>query len=228
MSPPATARVASQLGRACGELIRQYPIVDWWPSRSRFEVMVGAVLVQNTRWVNVAAAIRALRARRCLTPQAIQALPAGQLQTLIRPAGCQRIKARRLRSMATRIVQLGNVRSMACLDSEALRLALLSVHGVGPETADVILCFAFDRPVFIADQYARRWLERMGFVSVREAKNYASCQRRVNELLEGAPVRYQELHAGIVLHGQARCGRSPQCSLCFLNKSCKKIYKTMI
>lgn len=221
MSRPAASHVANQFPLVCRKLIRNYPVDRWWPARSRFEVMVGAILVQNTRWANVAAAIKTLRVSRCLTPQAIQALPSGQLQILIRSAGCQSVKARRLRSLALRIDQLGNVRRMASLDTEALRDALLAVHGVGAETADAILCFAFDRPVFVADQYARRWLERMGFVSVSESKNYAQCQRRVSALCDGVQVHHQDLHASLVLHGQALCGRSPQCSECFLKESCK-------
>lgn len=221
MSPPAALSVASELASACGQLVREYPVAKWWPARSRFEVMVGAILVQNTRWTNVAAAIRVLRARRCMTPQAMQALHVEQLQEFIRSAGCQSIKARRLRSLALRIGQLGNLRSMATMNTDALRQALLSVHGVGAETADAILCFAFDRPVFIADQYARRWLERMGFVSGREVKNYAQCQRRVDALLDGVRVDYRALHAGIVLHGQGVCRRSPRCAECCLKKLCQ-------
>jgi endonuclease-3 related protein len=221
MSSAAGLRVAREFAAACRALVREYPVAKWWPARSRFEVMVGAILVQNTRWTNVAAAIRVLRARRCMTPQAIQALHGGQLQEFIRSAGCQSIKARRLRSLALQIGQLGDLRGMASMDTDALRDALLAVHGVGAETADAILCFAFDRPVFIADQYARRWLERMGFVSGRAAQNYAQCQGRVRVLLDGVRVDYRDLHAGIVLHGQGVCGRAPRCAECCINNLCK-------
>jgi len=221
MNSTATATAGDPLVAICRKLVRQYPVEQWWPARSRFEVMVGAILVQNTRWLNVAAAIKALRRHHCLTPHAIQALSLGQLQALIRSAGCQSVKARRLHSLAARVNQYGHVRVMAAMSTEALRAALLSVHGVGPETADAILCFAFNRPVFVADQYARRWLQRMGFVNVKESKNYAACQRRVNTLLDDARIRHRDLHAGIVLHGQALCGRSPACSKCFLRLTCK-------
>jgi endonuclease-3 related protein len=226
MSTRAQVSGADSLASTCRKLVRKYPVDQWWPARGRFEVMVGAILVQNTRWVNAAAAIRALRDHRCLTPRSILALPDGQLQALIRSAGCQSVKARRLLSLARHVDQLGNVQVMAAMDTETLRAALLSVHGVGAETADAILCFAFDRPVFIADQYARRWLRRLGFVSLKESTHYAACQSRVNTLLNGAPVRYREVHAGIVLHGQALCGRSPDCPECFLKKLCNYPNKT--
>ena len=227
MSARAAVPGAISLAATCRKLVRKYPVDQWWPARGRFEVMVGAILVQNTRWVNAAAAIRVLRNHRCLTPRSILALPDGQLQTLIRSAGCQSVKARRLLSLARHVDQLGNVQSMAAMDTEALRAALLSVHGVGAETADAILCFAFDRPVFIADQYARRWLQRLGFVSIKESNNYAASQNRANTLLDGAPVRYRDVHAGIVLHGQALCGRSPDCLKCFLKKICNYPNKTI-
>lgn len=226
MNSNAAVSAVEPLAEICREIIQQYPVRQWWPARSRFEVMVGAILVQNTRWVNVAAAIRNLRKHRCLTPQAIQAAPVAELQTMIRSAGCQSVKAPRLKSLAARIDQLGSVRRMASLDTPALRDALLSVHGIGAETADAILCFAFERPVFIADLYARRWLQRVGIVSIRESKNYTSCQRRVNALLNGVRIHYRDLHAGIVLHGQALCRRRPECPPCFLKKSCKYTNKT--
>ena len=206
-------------------LIREYPVEQWWPASSPFEVMVGAILVQNTRWRNVTAAIETLGAGGCLTAQAIHALSTDSLQTLIRSAGCQSVKARRLKALAARVHQLGDVSGMASMETAALREGLLSVKGIGAETADAILCFAFDRPLFIADLYARRWLQRMGFVSVKESQNYTATQRRVNKLLLGKRFSHRDLHAGIVLHGQAFCGRSPQCSECFLKKSCKNYIK---
>ena len=227
MSSQSAAPAAKEFRLVCRKLVREYPVDTWWPARSRFEVMVGAILVQNTRWANVDAAIKVLRAHRCLTPQAIQALPVGQLQTLVRSAGCQGVKARRLRALATRVTQPGGLRNMAAMDTDSLRVTLLSIHGVGAETADAILCFAFNRPVFVADLYARRWLERMGFVSVSESKNYAHCQRRAIALLDNAPVSYQDLHAGIVLHSQALCRQAPRCPECFLKNRCKYLYKTI-
>ena len=222
----ATREFGRTLYSVCDALMQNYAVDRWWPARSRFEVMVGAILVQNTRWANVDAAIKVLRARQCLTPQAVQALPVERLQVMVRSAGCQSVKARRLRSLALAIDEFGGLRRMACTDTEPLRAMLLSVHGIGPETADAILCFAFDRPVFVADQYARRWLQRMGFISARASKNYTHSQRSVNALLNGAGVSQQALHAGIVLHGQARCGQSPQCLDCFLSSVCKYPYKT--
>lgn len=212
---------AARLRAACHALVRKYPVEGWWPARGRYEIMVGAVLVQNTRWSNVGGVIKALRASGCLEPRAMLALPEQQLRRLIRSAGCQSVKARRLRSLARVVEESGGLRGLSRLETARLRAVLLSIHGVGPETADAISCFAFDRPVFVADLYARRWLQRMGFVSSAQARNYAESQRRVNTLLIGVAIESQALHAGIVLHGQAVCGRVPNCLECFLKMFCK-------
>lgn len=226
MSARAGTHQARAFRSACRKLVRQYPVRNWWPARSRFEVMVGAVLVHNTRWANVAGAIEALRAEKCLSPRAVRSLPEKRLQGLVRPAGCQSIKTRRLRALAHAVSEAGGLRVMARMNTARLREELLAVHGVGAETADAILCFAFERPVFIADQYARRWLERMGYISAGTAKNYATTAQCVDSWLEGGVVDQQNLHAGIVLHGQAVCGRSPRCPDCILRSECEYLYKT--
>jgi len=211
---------ARRLEASCRDLIGRYDVADWWPARSRFEVLVGAVLVQNTRWPNVSAAIRELRRTGYLAARRLRVIDAALLQELIRPAGCQRVKARRLIHLATWIDAAGGLNALEGLSTPELRSGLLGVHGIGNETADAILGFGFQRRVFIADRYARTWLMRMGLVPDAEPRNYESCRGTVESALIGSTLCLNDLHAAIVLHGQAHCGRRPRCPGCPLTASC--------
>jgi len=207
------------LKSACRTLIGHYTADKWWPARSRFEVMVGAVLVQNTRWSNASLAIKRLKNARCLNPQAMDGCTLPRLESLIHSAGCQRVKSIRLASLVRWLISTGGVRRVAMIETSELRSQLMAVNGIGPETADVILCFAFARPVFIADQYARRWLLRMGLTTSDKMMTYESCREHL-ECLNWSGEACQKLHAAIVLHGQAVCGRVPDCGQCALKGQC--------
>lgn len=221
MQPAGAAADAERLARASRRLLEHYPAENWWPSRSRFEVMVGAVLVQNTRWANVHRAIASLRAQRLLRPEALAAAGLSQLSEVIKPAGCQSVKAVRLAHLATGVVQAGGMRGLARQSSHALRALLRGWHGVGEETADAILLYGFSRPVFIADNYARRWLVRMGvFDAGSGVAAYARCRHYVEGHLGWNTGGYQALHAAIVLHGQQHCARQARCEGCTLNEYC--------
>ena len=214
------APAALTLPVASRRLIGMYEVRGWWPARSCFEVMVGAVLVQNTRWPNVAAALRSLRAAGCLSPGKISTLESADLSTLIRPAGCQTVKARRLQALCDWLTHAGGLRTLARLDDDALRSALLSVHGIGYETADAILCFGFDRPRFVADKYARQWIGRMGLAVADEVAGYERCRTYVERELRRSRIDLAHLHAAIVLHAQAVCRKQPHCSACTLRQDC--------
>jgi len=220
VSRPAGSGHAALLIAACRRLIDTYDVDGWWPARTRFEVMVGAVLVQNTRWANVAAAIRALRGAGVLHPRGIATAESADLAALIRPAGCQSVKVRRLQALATWAGEVGNLRRLAAIDTVPLRRALLGVHGIGYETADAILCYAFDRQRFIADKYARTWLGRMGCVPPSVLRSYEACRRHVEAELQHQRVDLPALHAAIVLHGQAVCRPRPACTHCGLRDAC--------
>lgn len=213
MSDPA-------LRNGCRRLLGMYDVRGWWPARSRFEIMVGAVLVQNTRWDNVSAAIRNLRRHGCMNAAGIATRPAPELAALIRPAGCQSVKVRRLQALAEWVTLGGGLRKLAALDTDVLRRGLLAVHGVGPETADAILCFAFGRRRFVADAYARRWLERMGFPVRAPISAYEDCRSYVEAGLSRSRIHFGDLHAAIVLHGQETCAVEPCCSRCRLQRDC--------
>lgn len=198
-----------------------YDVDGWWPARTRFEVMVGAVLVQNTRWVNVAAAIGALRRERCLNSQTISTLKPAQLARLIRPAGCQTVKARRLQALSAWVERAGGLRRLSAIDTDQLRSELLGVHGIGHETADAILCFAFDRPRFVADKYARNWIGRMGLAVPRQLGGYEACRKFVEGGLIRSTVKLRDLHAAIVMHAQSICTARPACDDCRLRVTCQ-------
>jgi len=213
---------ADRLARASRTLLARYATANWWPSRSRFEVMVGAVLVQNTRWANVHRAIVALRAKGLLQPGPMTAASVRYLTEVIRPAGCQTVKAVRLSHLAHGVAEAGGMRQLGRLPTPALRGRLQGWHGVGEETADAILLFGFSRPVFIADAYARRWLARMGlFAAGSAASAYRRCRHHVEGLLRWSTADYQALHAAIVMHGQQHCATRVRCNACCSAEQCR-------
>ena len=191
---------------------------SWWPGDTRFEIMVGAVLTQNTAWSNVEKAIANLRAAQALTPQAIVAAPHRQLAAWLRPSGYFNIKARRLRALCEWLMQQGGVRRLARQPTDKLRHALLSVHGIGPETADDILLYAFARPVFVIDAYTRRIFARLGLVEGRE--DYEELRQLFESRLDSDVSLFNEYHALIVAHGKDICRPRPRCMHCRLRTLC--------
>jgi endonuclease-3 related protein len=153
----------------------------WWPARTRFEVIVGAYLTQNTSWSNVEIALRRLRKARRLNLAGIRAIPRDKLQALIRPAGYFRQKADRLKTFVAFVDQRygGSLRRMLAQPTQKLRQELLSLNGVGPETADSILLYAGQHPVFVVDAYTRRILERHGIAAANT--NYEELRELVEQ-----------------------------------------------
>jgi endonuclease-3 related protein len=191
----------------------------WWPAETPFEVMVGAVLTQNTAWQNVERALKRLRARLPLQADALLALPESELADAIRPAGYFNVKAKRLRAFCTALIDAGGESALAALDTTALRRLLLDIHGVGPETADDILLYAFHRPVFVVDAYTRRLFERLGWLT--GAEGYEAVRLEFEQALGPDLALFKELHALIVRHGKATCrARKPCCDRCCLAEIC--------
>jgi len=180
--------------------------------------MVGAVLTQNTAWANVERAIANLRQQRALDATAILAAPVGQLADWLRPSGYFNVKAVRLQHLCRWYLEAGGHAALRGLSTPVLRQALLDVHGVGPETADDILLYAFDRPVFVIDAYTRRLFARLGLCSGDEP------YEELRAMLEGALLPdvalYNEYHALIVRHAKAVCRVRALCIDCVLNSSC--------
>ncbi len=201
-------------------LLTAYGPQHWWPARTRFEVMIGAVLTQNTAWTNVEQAMAQLRAAVPLTASDLLALPPDRLEQLIRPSGYFRLKTRRLRSLCQWFVAAGEFSALDRLPTTELRPKLLAVHGVGHETADSILLYAFERPVMVVDAYTRRIFSRLGEVSPRIA--YEPLREWLEAQLgeERRVARYNELHALLVRHAVVSCRARPRCESCVLRQNC--------
>ncbi|HYW04670.1 MAG TPA: endonuclease [Gammaproteobacteria bacterium] len=200
-------------------LTRAYGRQHWWPARTRFEVLVGAVLVQNTAWSNVERAIAVLRRRDLLAPGVLDACPEADLAAAIRPAGTFRVKARRLKALCRWFLEHGGFAGLERMAPEPLRRSLLEVHGVGRETADAILVYALGQPRFVVDAYARRLFARLGLISA--SRGYEEIRRGVEARPWRQPLHdLGELHALIVEHGKRTCRPRPHCRQCCLRDLC--------
>jgi endonuclease-3 related protein len=199
-------------------LLGAYGPQHWWPGETRIEIMVGAVLTQNTAWRNVERAIDRLKAAAVLETRAIAGLPPEELADLIRPAGYFNVKARRLQSLCNFLLESGGIAALERLSTDVLRSRLLAVHGVGPETADDILLYAFERPVFVVDAYTRRLGGRLGLLAGGEGYEEI---RHSFETAIGLDTRtFNELHALIVHHAKYFCRKRPLCEECCLADHC--------
>ena len=190
----------------------------WWPGRTAFEIIVGAILTQNTSWSNVETAIRNLRREKLLTPRAIEGVSLARLARLIRSSGYFRQKARKLKCFVgfLRSEYGGSIARMFRTSTAVLREKLLSVHGIGPETADSILLYAGMHPVFVVDAYTRRLLERHQLAI--PTQGYKEIRQLFERSLPGDAALYNEFHALIVRTGKEYCRtRNPRCSECPLH-----------
>lgn len=209
-----------ELHRLFEELFAEYGPQAWWPGDSPFEIAAGALLVQRTQWRNAARAIENLTTSGLMTADAVAESDPDALESLISAVGFYRQKAARLRSMASWIVQSGGFETLSRRPTAELRPALLSVPGIGPETADSILLYAFARPAFIADAYARRLFMRMGWISGSRPSEYDRVRNSVMSVLDEDAPFYNEFHALIVRHGKAACRSQPVCEICPARNGC--------
>ncbi|MBK1734587.1 endonuclease [Halorhodospira abdelmalekii] len=199
------------------QLVAYHGQLHWWPAQSTFEILMGAVLTQNTAWRNVEHAIAQLRATMPLTPHAIVDAPSEQLAAAIRPSGYYNVKAQRLRTLSVAYLEAGGYDGLDRLATNELRDRLLAVKGVGRETADDILLYAFKRPVFVIDAYTRRIFSRLGWC--RGDEPYEVLRAAVEEACGAERALFHELHAQLVELGKATCRPRPRCNLCPLASS---------
>ena len=186
----------------------------WWPGRTRFEIIVGAILTQNTAWANVEKAIANLRRAGRLSPKKMRQLSKGELASLIRPAGYFNIKAERLNCFLDFFFteHKGNFGKMFSGPAQGLRTELLKVKGIGPETADSIILYAGGKPVFVVDAYTKRTLSRHGILPPEAG--YAETQDVfVSSLVKSARL-FNEYHALFVALGKNFCRPRPDCGSC--------------
>ncbi len=200
------------------QLLAAYGPQHWWPGETPFEVMVGAVLTQNTAWGNVEKAIANLVANGALDAEVIAACPARRLAEWIRPSGYFNIKARRLQNFCRWYLEQGGFEALRKWPTQELRHGLLSVNGVGPETADDMLLYAFERPVFVIDAYTRRLFSRLGMLDGE--LGYETLRRHFEEELPADVELFKEFHALIVYHAKAACRKRPLCVGCPLAAAC--------
>jgi endonuclease III related protein len=196
----------------------------WWPADNNFEVMVGAILTQNTNWLNVEKAITNLKKHKLLEPAKLYRLKVKRLALLIRPAGYYNIKAERLRSFLEFFISRygANIKKMSKTDTNYLRKELLSVKGIGPETADSMLLYALDKPVFVVDAYTKRILLRHCLID--EAAGYDKIQNLFMKNLKLGVQLFNEYHALLVRLGKDFCLKNkPKCDICPLESLQHKI-----
>lgn len=221
--------------RAYLTLLEEYGGQGWWPlsrgrvhpqyhrgeartPRDRWEVVVGAILTQNTSWTNVERALANLNRKKLTSPTKISRLEESELAELIRPSGYYRQKANRLRTLAQFIVE-NPLQALADQSDRELRQTLLGQKGIGPETADDILLYAFSRPFFVIDAYTVRIARRWGCGD--DSMKYGDWQREFSRHLPEDVDLYQEYHALLVEHAKMACTRRyPQCESCCLRDLC--------
>lgn len=200
-------------------LLATHGAQGWWPAETPFEVMLGAILTQNTAWSNVERALDRLQACIALTPEAVLGLEEADLAEAIRPSGYFNVKAQRLRTFCSALLEAGGETVLAGWPTAQLRAWLLGIKGIGPETADDILLYAFERPVFVVDAYTRRLFQRLGLLDGDEG--YESIRRRVERALGPDTACFNEYHALIVRHAKMLCrARKPHCGECMLSRGC--------
>ena len=204
-------------------LFAEYGEQHWWPGETPFEVMVGAILTQNTAWTNVEKAITALREADALNPEALRTRSLDELAALIRPSGYFNAKARKLRVLGEYLGEYeDDIEALFGSQSlNKLREELLGLHGVGPETADSMLLYAGNLPSFVIDAYTMRVLSRLGIIDADERPTYEAVRALSHEALPEDVRLFNEYHALFVAHGKDVCkSRNPLCGECVLLEDC--------
>jgi endonuclease-3 related protein len=208
-------------------LLTAYGPQSWWPADTPFEMMVGAILTQNTAWTSAEKAISNLKTEISLTPEEIGGMDPDRLQEAVRPSGYFRQKAERLHVLSRFVLDRydGKLSEVRKVSTGNLREQLLSLKGIGPETADSILLYALERPVFVIDAYTVRLFSRLGFCG--EKVKYDGAQALFMDNLEPDTTLFNEYHALIVVHSKRTCSkRAPRCGDCSLYDMCAWESKT--
>jgi len=202
-------------------LLTRFGHQGWWPGDTPFEVIVGAVLTQRTAWTNVEQAIGNLKTAGALTPRRMLKLHPMTMRKLVRPAGYYNQKAQRLRAVTRWLMAQceGDVGKLADVPTETLRGELLMVNGIGPETADSILLYAFGRPIFVVDAYTARALERIGLI--KTAMSYHQFQSFLEGCLPRDGELFNDFHAQFVALGKNYCRNKPLCKACPVRDICE-------
>lgn len=200
-------------------LLKHYGRQEWWPADDNFEVMVGAILTQNTAWSNVEKAILNLKQYKMCNSDGLSKIDQKYLAQLIRPSGYFNQKAERLKLFARWYQQQGGYDPLNKLSLPQLRSLLLGLKGIGEETADDMVLYAFNRPSFVIDSYTRRIFSRLGLCTGTET--YHQLQQQFHQQLSHDVEKYKQYHALIVSHAKRHCLKKPCCEACPLALHCE-------
>lgn len=215
MSHPSSKETQDILFSIYNTLYNYYGPQYWWPGEAPFEVMIGAILTQNTNWRNVETAIKNLKEGGFLTPDRINRISVKRLQRLIKPAGFFNIKAERVKAFVRYIMReyLGDISKMKKEKTSFLRKKLLGIKGIGPETCDSILLYALEKPVFVVDAYTRRVFSRHKIIGEKDC--YSEIQLVFEKNLNRDVKIFNEFHALIVRLAKDRCkAKKYECETC--------------
>jgi endonuclease-3 related protein len=198
-------------------LLNRFGPQEWWPGETALEMMIGAIFTQNTNWKNVEKVLKHLKDQHLLSLDGIRSLSTLELAERIRPVGYYNVKAKRLVNLIEFIVDRydGDLDGLLREETGVLREGLLSVQGIGPETADSILLYAAGRPIFVIDAYTHRILSRHSMID--DQATYDELQAFFMDHLPDDPDLFNEFHALIVRTGKEYCRRKPLCNECPLN-----------
>ena len=199
----------------------RYGSQHWWPAQEPFEVIVGAILTQSAAWTNVEKAIANLRAAEALSPAALCHLTNPEIARLIHPCGYYNAKAAKLKAFARWFGAEfdDSLNKLSASDIDDLRQKLLSVHGIGDETADSIILYVANKPLFVIDAYARRIIDRLGLSP--DSAGYSAYQALFMNNLPHDTTLFNEYHALLVQLGKDACRKRPLCRKCCLNDVCR-------
>jgi endonuclease III related protein len=202
-------------------LLAHYGPQHWWPAEGPFEVIVGAILTQSAAWSNVEKAIASLKAAGVLSPQEIRKIDTRELAALIYSCGYYNVKAAKLKEFCSWFADnyQDDPAALSECDPASLRAQLLSVRGIGEETADSILLYAANHPVFVIDAYTRRIISRLGLLA--QGQEYSDFQGFFMSNLNGEAYLYNEYHALLVALAKDCCRKVPRCTECCLRELCQ-------
>ncbi len=217
---PVEVETGRRLLEIYERLLAAFGPQGWWPAEDDFEMVVGAILTQSTSWVNVEKAIGSLKAAGMLDPVALASADERTLAGWIRPSGYFNAKARKLKAFCDHLRRHhgGDISRMFHVKLPDLRAELLSIWGIGPETADSIVLYGARQPVFVVDAYTRRIFTRLGLVP--PDADYHGLQRLFMESLPASVPLFQEYHALVVALGKKVCRPTPACPRCPLRDLC--------
>jgi len=201
-------------------LMDNYGPQKWWPAKEPFEVMVGAILTQSAAWANVEKAVTNLRASKAMAPEPLRRLSVSEIAELIHPCGYYNAKALKLKALAQWLGEYydDDIERLFAGDVDQLREQLLSIHGIGEETADSIILYAANKPVFVIDAYTRRIIGRVGLAP--ESNSYTAYQCLFMDNLPADVRLFNEYHALLVNLAKNVCRTRPLCQQCCLNGMC--------